>query len=609
MTENPGPSDSSRGAADEPIYSDRVDTKHVQRHRKRELEAVNKSFDGDDELSILMRAARETVAREWDSLDEYISPAKYDIVPSEDDQYHHDSPFDFRTMVCAYIYYFATPELTSWHDLESHLRASRVRDDLPDVATNLGFEEIPHHDTFRHAWNERVNGPMREHILHLVHKTVLQCRQYGIPVSDDVFPTYEGTNEPDPKEVTENEKHRALEELRPLAYDSISDFGRRDNAKYDSNLFLDLLAYISEQTEFAEKGFDQFKEYHSREGTEVPHPETVLRAIRKIPQDRMQEMFSDAMEQIITTAKSYGMFDRPVTIALDDTKIEYCPQGDAGVPDWINYTNQVRTSYMYSFVTVSAIYRGRSVKLAVFPYTPNNMKTTDAAIEVLNRAREYVKIDTVLADSGYSSYRIIDYCSNHGIDYIGRARKRNAVKERLKEFDGPLDYGKYGINYYSRKYYQTNLFSVPKQFGRPKGDTETVGDLEEEQASLGEWGGGVEPEEDEDEAEEIDFDEYITYYTNIDDLDKEKIEQLDGFYRNRWAIETAYRVIKDEFLARTTSRNFEVRVFYFRFATLLYNAWVLLNILVDARLDKPRGDRPTVTASDFGKAVHQLEYG
>ena len=50
-------------------------------------------------------------------------------------------------------------------------------------------------------------------------------------------------------------------------------------------------------------------------------------------------------------------------------------------------------------------------------------------------------------------------------------------------------------------------------------------------------------------------------------------------YRRRWGIENSYKTIK-EFLARTTSKTYVVRLFYFVFAVLLYNCWLLVDVLV-----------------------------
>ena len=44
-------------------------------------------------------------------------------------------------------------------------------------------------------------------------------------------------------------------------------------------------------------------------------------------------------------------------------------------------------------------------------------------------------------------------------------------------------------------------------------------------------------------------------------------------------IENSYKTIK-EFLTQTTSKTYVVRLFYFAFAVLLYNCWLLVDVLV-----------------------------
>jgi len=46
-------------------------------------------------------------------------------------------------------------------------------------------------------------------------------------------------------------------------------------------------------------------------------------------------------------------------------------------------------------------------------------------------------------------------------------------------------------------------------------------------------------------------------------------------YSRRWQIENEYKSIKYDFLAKTSSKDYRVRLFYFVFAVLLYNIWRL----------------------------------
>lgn len=69
-------------------------------------------------------------------------------------------------------------------------------------------------------------------------------------------------------------------------------------------------------------------------------------------------------------------------------------------------------------------------------------------------------------------------------------------------------------------------------------------------------------------------------------------------YSRRWGIENSYKTIKD-FLAWTTSKDFTVRLFYFGFAVLLYNMWLLVDLVVQLSLDIEHRYKPRVTAKRF----------
>lgn len=66
-------------------------------------------------------------------------------------------------------------------------------------------------------------------------------------------------------------------------------------------------------------------------------------------------------------------------------------------------------------------------------------------------------------------------------------------------------------------------------------------------------------------------------------------------YSRRWQIENEYRSIKCDFLAKTSSKAYRVRLFYFVFAVFLYNIWRLTDFLlkagVDGEVDCARVDR------------------
>jgi len=53
-------------------------------------------------------------------------------------------------------------------------------------------------------------------------------------------------------------------------------------------------------------------------------------------------------------------------------------------------------------------------------------------------------------------------------------------------------------------------------------------------------------------------------------------------YRMHWGIESGY-VGVEQFRSRTTSRNHALRLLYFYYALILYNAWLLTNLILAKR--------------------------
>jgi hypothetical protein len=79
---------------------------------------------------------------------------------------------------------------------------------------------------------------------------------------------------------------------------------------------------------------------------------------------------------------------------------------------------------------------------------------------------------------------------------------------------------------------------------------------------------------------------FIPFATNISVGDiLWNIRRLPKDYRHRWGIESGY-VGVEEFRARTTSRNHTLRLLYFYYALILYNAWLLANLMLAKRFSK-----------------------
>ncbi|RAW46645.1 transposase, partial [Halorubrum sp. 48-1-W] len=74
-------------------------------------------------------------------------------------------------------------------------------------------------------------------------------------------------------------------------------------------------------------------------------------------------------------------------------------------------------------------------------------------------------------------------------------------------------------------------------------------------------------------------------------------------YSRRWQIESEYKSIKGDFLAKTSSKDYRVRLFYFVFAVLLYNIWRLTDFLLKAGVDDEMDYAPVLTAGECAELV------
>jgi len=94
----------------------------------------------------------------------------------------------------------------------------------------------------------------------------------------------------------------------------------------------------------------------------------------------------------------------------------------------------------------------------------------------------------------------------------------------------------------------------------------------------------------------------VYIYTDAD-MDEYSVDDLATDYRNRWGIETGYRVLKEEFLPKSASPDATIRTFYFNFAAHLYNLWTTANILRADELGQDLSDGKQFTAGHRGRPL------
>ena len=183
--------------------------------------------------------------------------------------------------------------------------------------------------------------------------------------------------------------------------------------------------------------------------------------------------------------------------------------------------------------------------------------------------RANVSVYRVFADREFHAADVVDALEQRGLFYVIPARRDERIKRVIARMDDEVtvkdDYGFYG----------------PVKSGRRKTRVETTLVV-------------LPPDEDRDH-----YQPFLTNLAVSDEigLDRRQTRSRINRYSRRGGIETAYGGIKD-FAPWTTSKEYAVRLFHFGFAMLLYDMWLLVDLLVQLSLDvvdfrtKPRGGHP-----------------
>jgi len=505
---------------------------------------------------------------------------------------------DLATMLRGHVYRLAIPDIGSHHALASRLDAQ------PKIADRLGFESVPGRDTFRRAWRE-LEAADREEITGYAAALRRRVAATGVPGAGALNPEYDTDEEL--TEVPAGEKARAVEHLRAFHYDRMG-FERAYNTTYHCDELLDLQAEVSREQGFVQGTIED----RWTDGEECHTPKTHFNAIQKRSLDDWRETFDGIFEMQVEAAKNAGMLQRKVPIHIDATIIPYFKRGkDRDLPRGVTGNAKARgTHYGYKHVTVSALDNGRSICLATFDIT-DRAQIGDAVKHIVRKAEERIHIESLSMDSEFLKNSVVDWLDERGIEVtIQMARRGNRLKRKLVQMDGHFDQDTYDLgksDYYNPTITGTVVAERDYDEDEPDGP-EPGGGLEA--SNLAMFGGGVDLAEVElDEIDDQWWRRWRPYFTNADIEDGEEQAHIRK-YKRRWAIETKYRIIKEEFLGKTTARDYTSRTFFWLFAVMLYNAWVLLDVFMRADYpDLVPGDRPAMPARTFAKQFFAIEPG
>ena len=294
-------------------------------------------------------------------------------------------------------------------------------------------------------------------------------------------------------------------------------FRMKEGAWYGKQDLIELMLHMAVMNGFAEGTANSL-----RCQGRTPTGETLLDYVKSMTCD---EMLADAEAQVdccVKQLKMKGLRFKDVALAFDWHDEPYYGKP---VPGMVGTQPKRGTCYAFSFLTASILTPGRRLVLCVVPLSSRE-GLSPLVLGLIARIQRWVKgLGYVAFDNGFQSSELMLELQKRRIAFVLPLRDTVRLERRRR-----------WMRYAQRFNYTTQGVTV---------------DVVEAQDAKGR-----------------------RYFlaTNIAASPK----RILRLYKRRWGIETGYRKIR-EFLPKTTSRSWIVRIFHFIFACLVYNAWVVLN--------------------------------
>ncbi|MFC4552398.1 transposase [Halorussus sp. GCM10023401] len=478
----------------------------------------------------------------------------------------HPAPYSFHGMLKLFLYREITGD--SYRTLTRHSELAGVFD----------LERIPDESVLSRTWRKRFDETVREFITTAAHYLVKEIHDRDLAVPDvrpkedvldprkdpSAFPN-EDTEDDSTDEFPDEEIRRTTRLARNHGFNEF-DSGRAENATYEDTRFFELQTFMGMVGCGTAQGAARFQ--YRRGADYGPHGDTHLRAVKQFDPKKLIEGFDSATDRVLSAIASETAFRRPVTVAIDVTTLPY--YGDVEGMSMVSGTKD-GDGRAFKFATLSIVGQNIPLVLAVEPVresspwdeNPSNRIHRTVRRLVL-RVKEHVPIGKVLCDREFDSMQVFQTLSNLGVNYLIPKRissTERSVIERMETDGQDVAVESASVDVEAGSHPMRFLY-VPSTKG----------------------------------------DETAVFATNVR-VGPEEAESFCRRYSRRWQIENGYKSIKHDFLAKTSSKDYRVRLFYFVFAVLLYNIWRLTDFLLKAGVEGEMDYAPVLTAGECAELV------
>ncbi len=352
--------------------------------------------------------------------------------------------------------------------------------------------------------------------------------------------------------------------VKKLVYPQI-DIKIKENGKFTTKDLLDVLVHIAYSHDFTTNGSSTFQELYP--DLKAPSGDLMLYHFSKLQSvDKIKDMFISIFDVIFNFAKqNYKLLNRrKIDIAFDVHKIPYYGnKNDFYVTEG---KHERGTTHFYQFLTCSIVVAGQRFSIDAIPIHKFD-SIENLVDQSLERVKQKIHINKAYLDRGFDKPKVINVIKAHKVKFIMPKVRSETVKAWMRKSE-------------------ECKARVIENFEIGKGENKAIVNL-----IL------------------VDDEEGIkrAFITNFH-IPEQLSHYLYNWYSKRWGIETGYGQFDHDFKAKTTTKNYHIRLFYFLFSVCLYNLWVLVNICVSLSLHGRLSEKPIITSKLFAVVLYKVAY-
>ena len=299
-----------------------------------------------------------------------------------------------------------------------------------------------------------------------------------------------------------------------------------------------------------------YKKYNPE--LETPTARETLYFMKIIFKDKdIVRMFNKVFKQNFEYLKRhYKQLRRTYTIAFDCHDIAYFGKRTTYA---VGCENKNGTNKAIRYMAVTLVENPKLI-LGILPVT--SLDEMDNVFDnLLLHVESFVRIDKILCDRAFSNSKIIKILRKRRKIYIMPIARNNKIIEFMRKAEGSKSRIFKDYLHGSEK---TNLVIVEDEEGKK-----------------------------------------VVFSTNWD-INENITQYLFKYYSRRWNIENTFRSLVHDFRIKTTSTNYQIRLFDFLYSSLLYNLWIIVNTILSKKLGKTL-NKSLITAKTFIKLLIDIK--